>query len=49
MFHVTELVKQLRNECGERQVKDASVGLAHLQGGILSSHGTLLLGGEETI
>ena len=49
MFHVTELVKQLRNECGERQVKGASVGLAHLQGGILSSHGTLLLGGEETI
>ncbi len=49
MFHVTELVKQLRGECDERQVQDASLGLAHLQGGILSSHGTLVLGREETL
>lgn len=46
MFHVTEVVKQLRGDCGERQVAGAEVGLAHLQGGILSSHGTLILGSE---
>ncbi len=49
MFHVTEVVKQLRREAGERQVQDATIGLAHLQGGILSSHGTLLLGREESL
>ena len=49
MFHVTEVVKQLRREAGDRQVPNATVGLAHLQGGILSSHGTLVLGREETL
>ncbi len=48
MFHVTEAVHQLRGDCGERQVAGAEVALVHAQGGILSSHGTLILGSEAT-
>ncbi len=48
MFHATEAVRQLRGACEERQVADAEVALVHMQGGILSSHGTLILGTEAT-
>jgi acetyl-CoA acetyltransferase len=46
MFALTEIVTQLRHTAGERQVKDAQLGLAHAQGGIMSSHATLILGRE---
>lgn len=46
MFALTESVWQLRHSAGERQVADAEVGLVHAQGGILSSHCTLILGRE---
>jgi acetyl-CoA acetyltransferase len=48
IFHVTEVVRQLRGQCGERQVAGAQTGLVHLQGGIMSSHATVILGGEAT-
>lgn len=48
MFALTEAVLQLRGAAGARQVKDAEVGLAHAQGGVLSSHCTLLLGREPS-
>ncbi len=46
MFALTESVWQLRHDAGERQVPDASLGLVHAQGGIMSSHTALVLGRE---
>lgn len=46
MFLLTEAVFQLRNQAGDRQVADAEVALVHGQGGIMSSHTTLILGKE---
>jgi acetyl-CoA acetyltransferase len=46
MFLLTEAVLQLRGQAADRQVADASVALVHGQGGIMSSHATLILGRE---
>lgn len=47
MFALTECVQQLRHDAGDRQVGGAEVALVHAQGGILSSHCTLILGREQ--
>jgi len=47
MYLLTEAVTQLRGQAGERQVDGAEVALAHAQGGIMSSHATLILGRES--
>ena len=49
MFALTESVRQLRGGLGPRQVQDARVGLVHAQGGILSSHCTVILGTEVVL
>jgi acetyl-CoA acetyltransferase len=44
MFHVIEGVRQLRGQCGPRQVDGAEVVLVHGNGGIIGLHCTALLG-----
>jgi acetyl-CoA acetyltransferase len=46
---LVEAVRQLRGECGERQVADTNVALVHGNGGVLSSQVTAILGSEETL
>ena len=46
MFALTESVWQLRGAAGDRQVPSAEVALAHAQGGIMSSHCTIILSTE---
>ncbi len=46
MFALTESVWQLRGDAGERQLPHPEVGLVHAQGGIMSSHTTIILGRE---
>ncbi len=46
MFALTESVVQLRGEASGRQVANAKNALVHAQGGIMSSHTTLVLGSE---
>ncbi|HET6970642.1 MAG TPA: acetyl-CoA acetyltransferase [Phenylobacterium sp.] len=49
LFGIVEAVRQLRGEAGERQVRGAAVGLAHGNGGVLSSQATVILGAAETV
>ena len=46
LFGIVEAVRQLRGGLGPRQVEGAEVGIVHNEGGILSSHCTLILGRE---
>jgi acetyl-CoA acetyltransferase len=49
MFLLTEATKQLRGECGERQVDGAEIAVAHGAGFILSAMSTIVLGTEAAL
>jgi acetyl-CoA acetyltransferase len=46
---LVEATRQIRGECGERQVAEANVALVHGNGGVLSSQVSAVLGSEETL
>ncbi len=44
-----EAIRQVRGECGKRQVRDCDVALAHGNGGVLSSQCTVIFGSNATL
>jgi acetyl-CoA acetyltransferase len=49
LFVLMESVRQLRGECGARQVQDCETAIAHGNGGVLSSQSTVVLGNASTV
>jgi len=49
LFVLIEAIRQARGECGDRQIDDAKLCLAHGNGGVLSSQVTSIWGRPETV
>jgi acetyl-CoA acetyltransferase len=49
LFLLIEASRQLRRECGARQIADCETAVAHGNGGVLSSQSSVILGTQATI
>jgi acetyl-CoA acetyltransferase len=49
LFLLIEAVRQLRGDCGNRQIDGAETAIAHGNGGVLSSQSTVILGTAATV
>lgn len=49
LFLLIEAARQLRRECGPRQIADCETAIAHGNGGVLSSQSTVILGTAATL
>ena len=49
LFLLIEAARQLRRECGARQIADCETAIAHGNGGVLSSQSSVILGTQATL